>query len=240
MFQKDCGSYLLVLFIRCLDVINWFGNKKSIWLVSLPIRFLPFGKVQLSNKELQGFQYCWPSHCWITLDNSGFDWSEEVSKEEANKKRHEYVSLVPACWTEIHGYFWFWKNMLTLKTGYWWTRFQVDSPSNDFSNQLFSSNHMKPAILPFFPLSWYVLVIIGSVPLIPNGERWESLWQMQIWKHREWWATWILGSLWNPNKPERYLHLFISYIFLGMSNFPKGSQFIGWIWGSFRRFGLVT
>ena len=115
MFQKDCGSYLLVLFIRCLDVINWFGNKKSIWLVSLPIRFLPFGKVQLSNKELQGFQYCWPSHCWITLDNSGFDWSEEVSKEEANKKRHEYVSLVPACWTEIHGYFWFWKKHAYIK-----------------------------------------------------------------------------------------------------------------------------
>ena len=88
-----------------------------------------------------------------------------------------------------------------------------------------------------FPLSWYVLVIIGS-PLIPNGERWESLWQMQIWKHREWWATWILGwSLWKPNKPEKYLHLFIWPIFLGCQILKANSFYWLNLGCSSRRFG---
>ena len=109
---------------------------------------------------------------------------------------------------------------------------------------IFQTNFFRPYYetidVTVFPLSWMSWSFSGS--LIPNGERWESLWQMQIWKHREWWATWILGwSGWNPNKPEQYLHLFISYIFLGdVKKSLRLTQFIGWIWGSFRRFGLVT
>lgn len=193
----------MVLFIRCLDVINWLGNKKSIWLVSLPIRFLPFGKVQLSNKELQSFQHCWPSHCWITLDNSGFDRSEEVSKEEANKKWRESPRVCFPSTRLLNGNSWLF--LVLKKHVYIKKRLLMDPVPSGFTFKWF----FKPTFyvqsyetidFTVFPLS-IVLVIVGS-PLIPNGERWESLWQMQIWKHREWWATWILGwSRWKPNKP---------------------------------------